>query len=486
VPAHTWLANDFIVRYPNKEEFVEQVIRFDERITNPLRIAHLALHFFPVIQAHLGLLDDSILELYSVRKQRNLQKKSNDIIQNAARTAKQLGAEGQHEAAKEALFEGYRESEALLRTSKLEPVRTLNERLLDHEAQILAYRDRDILGLKTDMKDLTAALMGLRGLIFLGSPPNLGKTVLSMQLALQVLTNHLDAGVIYINLDMDTNDVITRIRCNRGQYEWKAYTQGHDIPIESGREEVRKIGDRLVILDEKCFTGEIQQVIEVVNSLKTTAKVKRVLIVLDYLQVWEVPEDKRKILRTDNDIDEWRVAVVKQLKGALSRHDAVLVVSEVRKDAYNKPLSMEDLKGSSRLSYAGDTVLLLQRLTAEEYNENFSYSGGTIVTHWPGKRDTSTLVGKEGEKEAKKLQERLEEQSITVGWLQVAKGRDGTQRRKIPVTAFFKTASIIEGFYINGLAEQETQGARDDGPKGMDEGTVQEPDNERAGYFWQN
>lgn len=483
IPAHSWLAEQFIADYADTEEFVEAVIRFDERVTNPLRIAHLALHFFPAIEAHLsGLTEKPLMEIYSIRRQRNLQKKSNDFIQEAARRAKALGAEGDHEKAKEALFDGYRQSEAVIKSASLEPVRTLNERLSEHEAQILAYRGREILGLKTNMVQLTEALMGLRGLIFLGSAPNLGKTVLSVQLALQVLQNDPDTSVVYINLDMDTSDVITRIRCNIGEFEWKKFTQGHTIPIETGRDKVRQIGDRLVILDQRCFNGDVPEVIEIMQSLKAKTKTKRMFVVLDYVQVWEVPEDKRRMLRSEGDVDEWRVSIVKQLKANIDHHDAVLVISEVRKEGYNRPLTMEDLKGSSRLSYAGDIVLLLQRLTAEEYCEHFEHTSAGVLTHL-SKRSIDSIG--DVKEQARRIQEALEHFSITVGWLQVAKGRDGTQRKKIPVTAHFKLATIVEGFHIDGIPKPEVQENGHRRREGVDEGTLQVGAAEREGEYWE-
>lgn len=482
--AHAWLAQELVDTHKDIEKLIDAVTAFDEKIKSPLRIAHMALHFNPVIEAQIDLFGPTLMELYTIRRQKNIQKKSNDLIQDAARRAKILGNDGKHDEAKEALFEGYRESEALIKVSRLEPIRTLNERLLEHEAGIMANRDRPLLGLATDMKELTGALMGLRGLVFLGSAPNLGKTVLSVQLALQVLRNEPEACVVYINLDMDTGDVLTRIRCNIGEFEWKKFTVGHDIPIDTGRDKVRQIGDRLIILDQRCFNGDAEAVIEIINSFKKRTKTKRVFIVLDYLQVWEVPEDKRKILRSEQDVDEWRVAIVKQLKAHISRHDCMLAISEVRKEGYNRELGMEDLKGSSRLSYAADVVLLLQRLTPDDYCEWFEMYPTGIGTHMV-RRSIENMDEKEKKKEAKKIQEFLERESITVGWLQVAKGRDGTQRKKIPVTAYFKTASIVEGFHIDGIPKQEVQDDGNGRSEGVDEGTVHGDADERTGEWWQ-
>jgi len=490
MPAHTWLAYSFISEFADdKEALVKAVIRFDERIYNPIRIAHMALHFFPVIEEHLGPLEQPIGELYAAYRQANNRKKSNDIIKNAAATAATLSSTGQYDEAKETLFDGYRQSESLLKMSKLKPVRTLNQRLDEHAEGILAHRDRDVLGLKTDMAELTSALLGLRGLIFLGGGPNLGKTVLATQLALQVLQNEPDACCVYINLDMDTDDLITRIRCHLGGFEWKDFVRGHGIPIDAGRKEVEAIGDRLVILDGECFNGDVQEVLDVIEDAKKKTKCKRVLVVLDYIQVWQLPEHLRKILRSDNDIDEWRVEVVKQLKRSIDKHDAVVAISEVRKEAYGRELGMEDLKGSSRLSYAGDVVLLLQTPTTDEFVSHFDAEGAGITVWWPNKRDIEDMDKKLKDKSAPKIKDALQQQSVAAGFLAVAKGRDGTVRKRIAITSHFKTATIVEGFYIDGPPKKQAQGDKTNDLErifSVDEGGLPEDSYERKSEWWNN
>jgi replicative DNA helicase len=488
--AHTWQAYTFIDRFEDKEELVNAVIRFDESITNPIRIAHMALQFWPVIEEHLGPLEQPIGELYQAYRHNVTIKKSNDIIRNASKMADELARQGSFEEAKFVLFDGYSESEALTRLSKLKPVRTLNEMLDDHEADVVQYRDRDILGLKTDMKELTDGLLGLRGLIFLGGPPNLGKTVLATQLAIQVLQNQPDTCVVYMNLDMDTNDLLTRIRCYVGGFEWKEFVRGHNVPIKTGRKEVEVFGDRLVVLDHTNFTGNIEDAIAVGNETKKRTGCTRIMYVLDYLQRLRVPDALRKVLRTDMDKDEWQVEAAQQLKSSIHRHDAVICISEIRKEAYDRVLAPEDLKGSSRLSYAADIVLLLQGPTVDEFCSHFDPEGVAITVWWPHKRDIESIDKKTKESMAPKIKERLQQDSIAVGYLAIGKGRDGTVRKRIAITSHFKTATIVEGFHIDGLPKEQVRGETNElesiFTEGVDEGTVQGDTDQRKGYFWQD
>jgi hypothetical protein len=88
---------------------------------------------------------------------------------------------------------------------------------------------------------------------------------------------------------------------------------------------------------------------------------ERVLLVIDPLQRLPVPAD----VGTDLDADVYRLeqleAVRARTRGAVHpQGDAVLVISQVRKDASGAHFEIADLMGSAQLGYAATAVLFLE------------------------------------------------------------------------------------------------------------------------------
>ena len=160
------------------------------------------------------------------------------------------------------------------------------------------------------------------------------------------------------------------------------------------------------------------------EDLKASSGASRVFVIVDYLQVFPVPDAVAKNIRTDLDGDKWRIGQMKELRDAIGSENAVLVISEARKpsnDAQEWAGDMAAVMGSARGTYTPDMVLLLNPLSNEEL----------------GQGDKS---GEEG----KKRRERDAEQGFAQQRLSIVKGRDGVQRGRVELKFNFRQSCFVE------------------------------------------
>lgn len=255
-----------------------------------------------------------------------------------------------------------------------------NELLESHNAYLENYRGKDFIGLKqTALPTLDKLTLGIRGNILLAAAPNVGKTALTIQIAIDVLKNNSDACVVYLSLEMPKNSIMSRIRCHLAKMNWDTLVFGSGKETEGEplfkKEELlilkkaddllKNIGNRFCIVTEKDYTEiSVGTVLSIVENLKKKTSCSRVFIILDYLQVWPIPDSVLKTLRSDNEADKWRIGQLKILSETLV-DDPVLSISEARKPpdktvAWGGELS--DIMGSARNSYTPDMVLLYRSI----------------------------------------------------------------------------------------------------------------------------
>ena len=136
--------------------------------------------------------------------------------------------------------------------------------------------------------------------------------------------------------------------------------------MEWTKKHLEQIGDRLQIHDLKTLPNlSSETVINYINNLKSSTNCKRVIVIVDYLQVWPIPENKR--FSSDLEADKWRIGEIKKIRDAINEfnEDPVIIISEARKPSQGDQVwggSMADVMGSARGMYSPDVILLLSAL----------------------------------------------------------------------------------------------------------------------------
>lgn len=454
-PKFRILAVDLIDKYAKAPTtLLQEAMKLDDTYDAPGDIALLGLHFWPLLHQFLETQPEAIQAYYNSLREKGRLLRSKRTIAMAVEQASKLIDEDKLAEAQGVILNGYHLSNRQLKESK--PIRTFGERWAEFTEKLKQWRNREVIGFKTSMPTLTDSLLGLRGLILLGAPTNLGKTILALQFALDALQEHEDTCCIFLSLEMHVDDLMTRACCRATSEDWKTFVlKGDDAKVEQAGNKLKSIWNRLIIVDRDDFNEDEGIVLQLAAELRERTGSTRTFLIVDYLQVWEPPINIEQAFRTDTDADRWRIEAMKRLKNSLQKDDALLVISEMRKrDQGNKErLAVEDLMGSARLAYAADTVLLWHKMSSTEKFQYFDTAGSGIVTSHPHKGRTLDKLNKDVlAEEVEKLENLFNAINTQCYWLEIAKGRDGTVRKVLPITAHYNQLTITEGFMTNGLA----------------------------------
>ena len=193
------------------------------------------------------------------------------------------------------------------RHGKKIPIIGISERLKREEEFLEKYRGKKYLGLCVEtIKEFNEHFLGLRGLILLAAAPNIGKTALTVQTAVEVLSVEQDACLAYISLEMSKEQIFRRMLLNLSGFNFNSFvfgtqsqqiidSRGHSAfftseelkKIESAKNILKGFGDRLQIIDQSLSPQfDSRTIINFIENLKQTTKTNRAIVVIDYLQVW--------------------------------------------------------------------------------------------------------------------------------------------------------------------------------------------------------
>lgn len=333
---------------------------------------------------------------------------------------------------------------ALSVNSNILPIVPISDRIKSHNELLNLYRGKKYLGLRVKtIEEFNEKLKGLRKLILLAAAPNVGKTALTVQLAQEVLSVEDDACLVYISLEMTADEIFTRMNLCLSGLDFDTFVLGKEqIESESSRqplfshEELRKIkestekleqiGDRLQIIDSTtCPMLNSDTIINYIERLKTQTKCNRVIVIIDYLQVWPIPLGLR--FSSDIEADKWRIGEIKKIRDAINKvnQDPVIVISESRKpssgdDTWGGDLS--DVMGSARGTYTPDAVLLLSALQSEQLKKLWEQMKMPNITF---KEDANEP---EDKKDPSNIKGFLARHGIAICNLKMPKARDGMKK----------------------------------------------------------
>ena len=244
---------------------------------------------------------------------------------------------------------------------------------------------RDFLGLDCGFRHLNEVLNGLPdGVIILSGAPSCGKTTLAKQIA-DTVAEVEKVPVLFYSFEQSAEELrvksLSRLSMVDSRHIWK----GRSVPAEwaevekAAEDYLQGPGPYLTIIE-----GDRADTVEAIRAAALIAKRKagdkRVLLVLDYLQIIPSGKDAPDALRERIDMN---LTELRRLSRDLK--SPVLIVSSQNRDAYrdNKPPTLAALKESGGIEYSADAVVCLWRdkVASEDLTNNFGRLTVRVEAH---------------------------------------------------------------------------------------------------------
>lgn len=435
-------------RATEKIEAFDLAKKFEQKVTNNDRALHMSF-FWEEFVNQTGI-DQAVVDQHILQqKEKNAHAANQEAIKAAKETLLAIDPSDTESAFNE--FAKITEDLNRQRISSLnKPIVTASSSLDAHNEMLAERWTREFIGLpQKTLPNLDNRLMGLRLFMLLAAAPNVGKTALAIQLVLDTILANEDTCALFVTFEMSTSEILSRIRCNLAGIEWRRLMTGFLTDEEKKRLDnasaiLKKLNERFEFIDIEHYpTITFDDVKFKITDIKNRTGCKHVMAVIDYLQVWPIPDSIRKIHSSENDQDRWRIEQLKKIKRHLNE-DPLLVISEARKPSGQAKWGsgLADIMGSSRSAYGPDVVFLLAPLEdselADEWKEHLALSAADfmkVTKQKPGDNDAKT---------GKIIREFYAQQNEAIGSLCIEKGRDGMQKGLIPIKYNFEKNTFEE------------------------------------------
>jgi len=463
---HTYMAKRIVAKTKpetgwtdqTRAQALDEASEYDKQFHDPAAAVSLSAFFWPTIQDETGAdLDALIAAAQDARKKAEIEqeqrgiKKGLDTVSKALENGNVMEAEAALLAAASAVRERSRSVTA-------SPIRPLSDEVDDHDEWLGKYHGREFIGIpQKTLPTLDTMTLGLRGLILFASQPGSGKTALTTQLGFDSVVINPDTVFVFLSLEMSKDEILTRIKSRLSGVEFKKLVRGgywadqsgmrgdksrifipldeqerHNVAVANAK--LKQIGKRILILDSKNYPGyTIDGIVETVNAFKAENYATRAVVLIDYLQTYEIPANEKRDLRGDLDEDKWRIGAMHSIEQRLGEENALIVISESRKpggdDSWGEDLA--DVMGAARGTYTPDMVFLYRGATDQEILDLYG--------------NTENAKDKKAVK-ARELREQMVEEGRDIKHLTIAKGRDGVTRGKMKVTFNYRISNFVEGW----------------------------------------
>ncbi len=217
-----------------------------------------------------------------------------------------------------------------------------------------------VLGLPTGVKRLDNIINGLNaGLYLLAGGPGIGKTTFALQIAATVTRQ---APVIYLTFENSPQNMTLKALTAWASINSQDVARGYaDVnALRKAADEWRPIGERLAMIEG---TGRltVAQVRALALRAMNRHKMKRCLVIVDYLQLWAKASEE---LQSRRDARERVEVMGNSLRELAVRLDSpVLAIANQNRAegrySGNGAASLDSLKESGDLEYMADVALFL-------------------------------------------------------------------------------------------------------------------------------
>jgi len=430
---------------PSRDAVLTEALSFYEHETEPANEDALQKYFLPAITEATGATDigTRLEELRRRRHHERVREEELAAYREFVRTTEGLLASGDVGRIKGHVRNEMLRLQQIERNVAVAPPRCLDGELALLEERLEKWRGSEFIGLaQRTLPGLDVATSGLRGLMLLAAPPNVGKTALAVQLGMDVVAHNPDTCFLFLSLEMPRIDIYARMMCRWAEMDWKTLTFGSGTgkggtysfeeysKLAGAREKFTTLGRRIRVLDETNFPEPtVDAVLAEVEELKASTGTSRVFVLVDYLQVWPVAG----VAVSELEQDKQRIGAMKTLKTLLG-DQAVMVISEARKPSVQGSEwggALADVMGSARGSYTPDIVFLFH-----------PWSDTEMARSWNLLNSSGKITNPEAFEEKLRT---LEREGRAYHWLNIAKGRDGVTKKMIPLTFWYRQAAFEEG-----------------------------------------
>lgn len=329
--------------------------------------------------------------------------------------------------------------------------------LEDHEQFLAQYwgKEEPVIGLSPGvLPTMEDALLGLRGITVVPAPPGLGKSALCNQWGFECVKQFEDTFFVYLALEMRAGDHMSRtwhrlanldyrtfrMGANRGVPSYEAFTPEQFARLSSAKRDMALYGRRIFLLDKHNFPNPtVAKVRRLIEKIKSDTGCTRCVLLVDYLQRWPVPAEVMRELRSDNEIDKWRMAQMELL--VTREDDPVLIISQKRKaDDGGAFGELAGIMGSATGSYTPDCALFMRKFTDEElWMHRYKYD-----------KDSQLAMPKKGDELHRlcaDMRAFMLERGVDFLKLKAVKGRDGMQRKEIAVCYYHELNYFTEDLW---------------------------------------
>lgn len=333
------------------------------------------------------------------------------------------------------------------------PVRRAIDEMSDVANFLQKYHGKSLIGLnQPTLPRLCAALSGWRGVTLLASRTGVGKTIFVCQQVLDVLKANSDVCAILCSFEMPFEQIMSRMWSHLAGVEWQDLAF-RGTGLELGMKRFKDYANRMIILDKKNMrTTSQDEIIAAAETLKQLTGCNHVNLIIDYVDIYEPPQDLESRLRTETQEQKWQMQEMLDIRDRLGGGDPVIAITEVRKgtgqDSINNPITPDDVMGSSRKAYAADALLIYNPLTAIDLYELYELTGGGIMRR--ARREEVDLSDKKVKRKqiiqtGDEIRRFMNNLSIDLGIMDVVKTRDAGRRDRIELTNYFRQSRFIEG-----------------------------------------
>ena len=236
-----------------------------------------------------------------------------------------------------------------------------------------AFVGHERIGLDVpSMPALTWRLFGLRGLVMCGGMPGCGKTVLTMQAALDAVRANDDVCAVLVSCEMSRAEITTRwmstmVGCTDREV-MTAKDPALRTKLVAACKELQQLsvtpaGSDRVFIFEPADIGRMTgsdgaALIELIEAAKAESGCSRCITVCDPFQGLPYLHTGKGDLDRDRELMAYLLAASR----ATGEHDPLIVVTETTKSSWKDVPDMSDILGSGRLGYSGDVVIAMRQV----------------------------------------------------------------------------------------------------------------------------
>lgn len=467
----------------DRGSYIRQCMEYDRSIQDPAHVVSLSLFFWPEVQRLSGL-DTGVI--MSVREELRRQRAKDDqqkAMVSLLRDSQDVLAKSGADAAAERLRQGLADVSERYHAPYLTSVSASAQLLLRDESRLRALSLCTSLGIEQGvLPTLDLHLAGLRGLILVGGASQTGKTVFLVQTMLEALLMQPNLCVLFVSLEMEPFVLRNRMRSYLSGIPLTKIIELYKPGVEEAmppdcdallncgpcskfklclfcalrkRDEaalyLEEVGERFRLLHElepEGFEATVDTVLNEAQDLKNRSGCTRCMIIIDYMDLWEVDESRFK---TENQQDRERVKQMIKLRDK-NNQDPIIVVSEVRKGepGSEKWVTEDDFMGSARKFFRADQAIIINKFNDELLWRWFSVGASGLLLHKePHDKDKKDLKKSEAIKEVKQVRQLLESLGPCFPLdINVCKVRETGRKGSFHATIRWWENKIVEGLRL--------------------------------------